>query len=156
MHHVLVCKPGSHPEVYREVEAHDALGALERGQWHEGPACRRRFYTYRLARGVALTASGRVRGTFLEVWSHNRSGQQLYHNTWFTDLEVSADNVADIVGIGRSRWKIESAPQAHGKEARYELTNCASAAWEMKGGPSESAFRSRLQTTPSCCGQEPW
>ena len=38
MHHVLVCKPGAHPEVYREVEAQDALGALERGQWHEGPA----------------------------------------------------------------------------------------------------------------------
>jgi hypothetical protein len=108
MHYVLVCKPGSHAEVYREVEAQEALGALERGKWHEGPACRRRFYTYRVARGVALTESGRVRGTFLEVWSHTRSGQQLYHNAWFTDLEVTADNVAEIVGIGRSRWKIEN------------------------------------------------
>jgi len=25
----------------------------------------------------------------------------------------------------------------------------------MKEGPSESASRSRLQTTPSCCGKEP-
>jgi hypothetical protein len=25
----------------------------------------------------------------------------------------------------------------------------------MREGPSESAFRSRLQTTPSCCGQKP-
>jgi hypothetical protein len=33
MHHVLVCKPGSHAEVYREVETQDALGALERGKW---------------------------------------------------------------------------------------------------------------------------
>ena len=78
--------PASHAEVYREVEAQDALGALERGEWHEGPACRRRFYTYRLARGVALTETGRVRGTFVEVWSHNRAGKQLYHNAWFTDL----------------------------------------------------------------------
>jgi hypothetical protein len=123
MHHVMVCKPGSHPEVYREVEAQDALGALERGQWYEGPACRRQFYTYRLARGVALTASGRVRGTLLEVWSHNRAGQQLYHNTWFTDLEVSADNVADIVGIGRSRWKIENEQFNVQKNHGYELTH---------------------------------
>jgi hypothetical protein len=50
-HSVLVCKPGSHAELYREVEAQEALGAVERGQWHEGPACRRRFYSYRLARG---------------------------------------------------------------------------------------------------------
>jgi hypothetical protein len=51
----------------REVEAQEALAALDRGQWPEGPTCRRRFSTYRVARGGALTESGRVRGTFLEV-----------------------------------------------------------------------------------------
>jgi hypothetical protein len=107
MPHVLVCKPGAHAEVYREVAAPDALGALERGQWPEGPACRRRCSTSRVARGVALTESGRVRGTFLEGWSQNRSGKQLYHNAWCTDLEVRGDNGAEIVGIGRARWQIE-------------------------------------------------
>jgi hypothetical protein len=32
---------------------------------------------------------------------------------------------------------------------------CVEAAQEMRAGPSESAFRRRLQTTPSRCGQEP-
>ncbi len=123
MHHVLACKPGSHPEVYREVDAQDALGALQSGQWHEGPACRRQFYTYRLATGVALTGSGRVRGTFLEVWSHNRSGKQLCHNSWFTDLDVTAENVVEIVGIGRSRWKIENEQFNVQKNQGYELTH---------------------------------
>jgi len=123
MHHVLVCKPGSHTEVYRAVEAQEALGAVARGAWHEGAACRRRFYTYRLARGVALTETGRVRGTFLEVWSHNRSGKQLYHNAWFTDVEVSDDNVAEIVSIGRSRWKIENEQFNVQKNHGYELTH---------------------------------
>jgi len=27
---------------------------------------------------------------------------------------------------------------------------------EMRVGPSESACRSRLQNTSSCCGQKPW
>ena len=120
MHHVLVCKPGAHAEVYREVEAQDALGALERGEGHEGPACRRRFSAYRLARGVALTETGRVRGTFVEGWSHNRSGKQRYHNAWFPDREGRADNVAEIVSSGRSRWKIAHEPcnvqQNHGDE----------------------------------------
>ena len=123
MHHVLVCKPGSHVEGYREVEAQDALGALERGEWHEGPACRRRFSAYRLARGVALTETGRVRGTFVEVWSHHRSGKQLSHNAWLTDLEVRADNVAEIVSIGRSRWKIEHEPCNVQKNHGYALTH---------------------------------
>jgi len=26
----------------------------------------------------------------------------------------------------------------------------------MRVGPSEPAYRSRLQTTSSCCGQKPW
>lgn len=107
MHYVLGCKPGSHPTVYQEVTAHDALGAVETGQWQEGPACQRQVYSYRVARRVPLTASGRVQGTFVEVWVHNRVGQLLYHNAWFTDLDVRATNVAQIVGLGRSRWKNE-------------------------------------------------
>jgi hypothetical protein len=55
----------------------------------------------------------------------------------------------------RSHWGVESVPQAHRKEVLDELTNCVQATRKMRVGPSESAFRSRLQTTPSCCGQEP-
>jgi predicted transposase YbfD/YdcC len=55
----------------------------------------------------------------------------------------------------RSHWEIESVPQAHGKEVQHELTDCVQVTRKMRAGPSESAFRSGLQTTPSCCGQEP-
>src|SRR4051795_11625173 len=48
------------------------------------------------------------------------------------------------------RWGIEGAPQAQERKVRDELTNRAQAALEMKECPSESASRSRLQTTPSC------
>jgi hypothetical protein len=72
---------------------------------------------------VAWTESGRVRGTFLEVWSHTRSGKQLYHNAWFSDLEVRADNVAELVGIGRSRWKIENEQCNVQKNHGYALTH---------------------------------
>jgi hypothetical protein len=55
-----------------------------------------------------------------------------------------------------ARWGIESVPQAHRKEVRNGLTNCVEATRKMRVGPSGSAFRSGPQTTPSCCGQEPW
>jgi hypothetical protein len=121
LHHVLVCKPTSHVELYEWVEDSERLNGCEKGQWHEGPACRRRFYTYRMARSVPLTAGHRLWGTFVEVWEHDRQGKQLYHNAWFTDLEVTSDNVAAIVRIGRSRWKIENEQFNVHKNQGYEL-----------------------------------
>ena len=38
-------------------------------------------------------------------------------------LEVSADNVAEIAGIGRSRWKIENEQCNVQKNHGYELTH---------------------------------
>jgi DNA-directed RNA polymerase specialized sigma24 family protein len=38
----------------------------------------------------------------------------------------------------------------------HEINPCCKAAEEMRAGPSGSAFRSRSQTSPSCCGKEPW
>jgi hypothetical protein len=121
LHHVLVCKPTSHLELYAWVEDMERLGGCDKGQWHEGPACRRRFYTYRIARSVPLTAARRLWGTLVEVWEYDRMGTQRYHNAWFTDLEVRADNVAAIVHIGRSRWKIENEQFNVQKNHGYEL-----------------------------------
>lgn len=121
LHHVLVCKPTSHVELYEWVEEMERLDGCVKGQWHEGAACRRRFYTYRIASSVPLTASRRLWGTLVEVWEHDREGKQLYHNAWFTDLEVTPDNVAAIVGIGRSRWKIENEHFNVHKNHGYEL-----------------------------------
>jgi hypothetical protein len=48
-------------------------------------------------------------------------------------------------------WTLDGVPQRHGKEVQYELTDYVEAIRKMRAGPSESAFRRRLQTTPSCC-----
>jgi hypothetical protein len=119
--HVLVCKPTSHVELYEWVEDIERLDGWDKGTWQEGPACRRRFYTYRIVRSVPLTASRRLWGTLVEVWEHDRTGKQLYHNAWFTDVEVTAANVVTIVRIGRSRWKIENEHFNVHKNHGYEL-----------------------------------
>ena len=69
-----------------------------------------------------------------------------------TSLTVAEAGPARLLDLSRGHWAIESAPQAHKKEVRYELNDCAQAAWKMKVDPSKSAFRSGLQTTPSGCG----
>jgi hypothetical protein len=65
---------------------------------------------------------------------------------------ADAEHMGTVV---RGHWGIESVPQAHKQGVQDEPPNCVKAVWKMREGPSESAFRSRLQTTPSCCGQEP-
>jgi hypothetical protein len=121
LHHLLVCKPGSHPELYAWGGDIERLGGCEQGQWHEGPACRRRYFTYRIVRSGPLTAAHRLWGTGVEVGEHNREGKQLYHHAWFTDLDVQADNVAALMWIGRSRWKIEHEHVNVHKNHGYEL-----------------------------------
>lgn len=61
---------------------------------------------------------------FLEYWEINESGRTIYHNTWITDIRITLANVMDIARGGRTRWRIESAPQAH-KGAKHELSLCA-------------------------------
>jgi hypothetical protein len=107
--HVLVGQPTAHEALSEWGEDLERLGGGDTGQWHEGPACRRRFSTDRSARSVPWTAARRLWGTVVEGGEHERTGQQLYHQAWCTDLEVPPDNVAALVRIGRSRWKMEHA-----------------------------------------------
>ena len=37
-----------------------------------------------------------------------QDGEHTYTNTFFTSLQVTADNVAEIARVGRARWKIEN------------------------------------------------
>jgi hypothetical protein len=35
-------------------------------------------------------------------------GKVTYHNSWVTDFRVDQKNVAELVRVGRCRWKIEN------------------------------------------------
>ena len=59
----------------------------------------------------------------MEVWEHTATGEQLYHNSWITDLDVDAANVAVVVQIGRTRWKIENEQCNGHKNHGYDLTH---------------------------------
>jgi len=120
-HYVLVAKPESHKEMFEWVEEIERMGESQRGQWQEGSACKRRFYEYRIVKPVPLTATRQVEVEFVEVWERDRQGKLRYHNSWITDLEVDNDNIAEIVRVGRSRWKIENEQFNVQKNGGYEL-----------------------------------
>ena len=123
LHYVLVAKPASHPTLMAAVAAAEEQGVNQRGQWQEGSGARQRTYTYRIMPQMPLALESAVRVTYVEVWEHSASGQLLYHNSWITDLEVTPANVAVVVTIGRTRWKIENEQFNVHKNHGYELTH---------------------------------
>jgi hypothetical protein len=122
-HYVLVAKPSSHPTLMTAGIAAEGTAQSQTGQWTEGSGARQRTYTYRLVPQLPLALESAVRVTFVEVWEHGVSGQPLYHNSWITDLDVDAANVAVVVQIGRTRWKIENEQFNVHKNHGYELTH---------------------------------
>jgi hypothetical protein len=122
MRFLLVVKLGSHKETFSWVEDLERVGGwVERGNWVEGVAAKRRFFEYRIVRQVPLTSARKVWVTFLEVWERDLQGKLKYHCAWVTDLEVRADNVEEISWVGRGRWKIENENFNVHKNCGYEL-----------------------------------
>ena len=121
MDFVLVAKPTSHAELFDWVEDLDRLGECVQGKWEEGPACKRRYFEYRIATQVPLTQAGQVMVNLVEVWERHKQGKLMYHNSWVTDFAVTAENAAQIIGLGRSRWKIENEQFNVQKNHGYEL-----------------------------------
>jgi len=122
-HFVLVAKPASHPTLLAAVIAAAGMAQSQTGQWTEGSGTRHRTYTYRLVHSLPLSLESAVRVHYVEVWEQNAQGEQLYHNSWITDLDVDASNVAVVVQIGRTRWKIENEQFNVHKNHGYELTH---------------------------------
>ena len=121
LHFMLVAKPESHQELIEWVEDLERQGECVKGTWEEGAGGKRRIYEYRSADIVPLKAEGKVAVNYVEVWERDQTGKVLYHNSWVTDLDVEAENVAVIVRIGRSRWKIENEQFNIHKNHGYEV-----------------------------------
>jgi len=122
-HYVLVAKPSSHPTLLAAIAAAAGTDQTQTGQWTEGSGPRQRTYTYRFVRHLPLALESAVRVTDVEVWEHTATGELLYQNSWITDLDVNAANVAVVVQIGRTRWKIENEQFNVHKNHGYELTH---------------------------------
>ena len=122
-HFLFTCKPASHATLHQWVEG------LEPGrQWHtlqlrvKGKSNRWEHYQYRWANGVPLTDSDdALKVNWCELTITDAQGAVRYRNSFITDWEISADNVAGWVAAGRARWKIENESNNVLKNRGYHL-----------------------------------
>jgi hypothetical protein len=119
-HYILVCKQDDHTYLWDWFNVAKAPDITVMEETVQGVHC-----TYRFMKDVPLNASSNKRVTVVHYKEVHPNGKT-YRCGWVTDLEVTQQNIKNIVKGGRSRWKIESAPQAHRKEVyESELRICA-------------------------------
>lgn len=121
-HFLFVCKPQSPIALYQWVNLLQPESGLQvfkrrvktpKGHWEE--------HTYRFANGVPLAdGDDALKVNWCEV-TITRKGEQIYHNAFVTDWEITAQNVGEIVATARARWKIENENNNVLKNRGYHL-----------------------------------
>lgn len=108
MSYVLVAKPADHKVMYefigelREMDS-DELKRLEIKD-HKGYT-----HQYEWAAKVPLNGDEKSEDVqYLEYTMIRKDGKATYHNVWVTDMEIDEHNIAELVQVGRARWKIEN------------------------------------------------
>jgi hypothetical protein len=106
---ILVCKPESHKTLYEWVEGLEVTGGVQTvtekrwtGKTHETDR-------YRFVNQVPLRDGAEaLLVNWCELITTNAEGKVLYKNAFATRYEISKANVAEMVGAGRARWKVEN------------------------------------------------
>ena len=107
---ILVCKPSSHKCLYDGL--HESLVhssgwlPVRNAKQHLASHCYRWQSEVPVGDGADAVTGTWIEFTIRRKMPHSRGWKQTYRNTFFTSLEVTADNVAAIVRAGRARWKV--------------------------------------------------
>jgi len=103
---IFVCKPDSHVELYRWL---DALTLQERSErrWNGKHG---EIWRWQWVNQVPLRTGD---DALLVNWCdlqiiHETTGDLIYHNSWATNHHLQARRVEDVCTFGRTRWKIEN------------------------------------------------
>ena len=105
-HFVFVCKPAAHQilsEWLASLAASDALDQITLRRFTEIITCRFvEAVPLRGAEAALLVNCGEVTIT------HSKSGEQLYYNTFVTNLPLTTQTLFPLVEAGRAPWKVEN------------------------------------------------
>jgi hypothetical protein len=102
---ILTCKPTSHQTITEYLAGAD----LSEHRETVSKRGKRTTTIYRWLSAIPMRASeDALAVNWFSVEIRNHTGKRTYYNSFITDLAVTADNVAELAGCGRARWKIEN------------------------------------------------
>jgi hypothetical protein len=100
MRFILGVKPKDHKSLTEDIEGLRRGGLLEHYEWKDTKGSR---YRYEWVNEIPLDVYRKGEAVnHIEFRILNAEGEQTYHNSWATDIEVNAENVKDLVKGGRA------------------------------------------------------
>jgi len=105
MSYVLVAKPDDHKTLFQWVED---LRQMKETKVLTLTDSKNRRHRYQWAKAVPI--NGNPNSDSVDFFDYQLivDGKTKYHNSWVTDIDVTENNVVELVKIGRARWKIEN------------------------------------------------
>ena len=121
--YILVCKETSHKILYKQIETFKLANAHKTvtiTKVHNG---KKQIWRYNFINGLLLTGSttDNVEVNWCELVITNLEEEQLHCFSFVSNLEITLDNVQEIVEAGRTRWKIENENNNTLKTKGYNL-----------------------------------
>ena len=102
---ILTCKPSSHKTIAEYIQGAE----LEEHRQSTVTRGKRTTTIHRWLSAVPLRdTKDALAVNWFSVEIQNAKGKRTYHNSFVTDIEITAENVAELAACGRSRWKIEN------------------------------------------------
>lgn len=114
LHYILGAKETDHEYLFKKVFQEEEAGR-SKNITIDDPHDSKKRHNFFFVNGVQLNkSSADVVVNFLEYWEialddqGNETPKKEKHFGWVTDLEITQDNVNEIMRGGRARWKIEN------------------------------------------------
>jgi hypothetical protein len=102
---IFTCKPASHQTITEYLTGAE----LEERRQTFVTRGKRTTTIYRWLAAVPLRGTeDALAVNWFSIEILNGKGKRTYHNSFITDLPVTADTVAELAACGRARWKIEN------------------------------------------------
>lgn len=98
---IFTCKTDSHTSLYDFISGAKAEVVVIKGK-------RGKTTTYRFFNDVPLNGSYEFMVNWCSVEEKNGSGVVSYKSAYVTSLEITKENIEEIVRCGRTRWRVEN------------------------------------------------
>jgi hypothetical protein len=122
---ILVCKTTSHKALYKTVEAYKQAKSVKTfttSKIHNG---KKQIFTYNWINKILLNGNkeDNIEVNWCELIITDLNGKKLHCFSFVADLEITQNNIEEIIQAGRTRWKIENENNNTLKTKGYNLAH---------------------------------
>jgi hypothetical protein len=100
---IIGAKESDHAALFQQVRMHDRMNTRDYFKLEEPKFT----HQFRFKNNLWLNGTSSEKINFLEYWEHSITGKT-QHWSWVTSIEITPENIMEIMRGGRARWKIEN------------------------------------------------